>query len=516
MSRNTTHARHGGPGVRAALARRRVPIAATAIAVLAGSVLALSARAAGPTDSGPSDAAAPASALKVQQWVYPGPVGSAVCSAPSEYADGRLAKGVLKPEYYTIDATGGAALLSASDPDYACNGYSAENVADVKAHSAQQYMTVSLANLESERKLTGDPARTAAAVKTLAEFAQRIGFTGVDVDFENYWAWSDQDASNYNAFLRALAEGLHARGLKLQVEGPPDTTTRFNYGQVLALGADQVVMMAYDQEYQSPAGATCLPYASFDWMRDLLSGALAQIPADQRSRFVAGLPSEAYTASDQCRSIAGNQTVADMKKAPGYSEDPAVVAKRRDAASGEIRWSSGGRFYDYVDQVALDAKLKVATDLGISDVSVWALGGGNAWFSPGALGGGGAVHGLVSKASGRCANAPAAGNVTRLEVRDCDGSAGEAVTVEADGTLRVYGKCVDASGRKTTAGTPVILYACNGGTNQQWSHEPDGSFVGGQSGLCLDVIGGAVPAPGGTQLELWPCTGRTNQIWTLV
>ncbi|MFJ9459294.1 hypothetical protein ACIRST_29930 [Kitasatospora sp. NPDC101447] len=138
MSRNTNHARHGGPGVRAALARRRVPIAATALAVLAGSALAMSARAAGP-EAAPSPAAgAPASAVKVQQWVYPGPAGSAVCSAPSEYADGRLAQGVLKPEYYTIDATGSAALLSASDPDYACNGYSAANAADVKAHSAQQ------------------------------------------------------------------------------------------------------------------------------------------------------------------------------------------------------------------------------------------------------------------------------------------------------------------------------------------------------------------------------------------
>ncbi|MEV7183229.1 RICIN domain-containing protein [Kitasatospora sp. NPDC093102] len=65
-------------------------------------------------------------------------------------------------------------------------------------------------------------------------------------------------------------------------------------------------------------------------------------------------------------------------------------------------------------------------------------------------------------------------------------------------------------------GTPVILYTCNGGANQQWEHQSDGSFVGGQSGPCLDVTGGAVPAPNGTRLELWQCTGRSNQIWTAV
>ncbi|MER8188088.1 ricin-type beta-trefoil lectin domain protein [Kitasatospora sp. NPDC094015] len=490
--------------------RRAASVAASALTVAGTFALA----APGPADAALPAAAPAAAPIAVQEWLYPGKTGSVTCTAPAEYADGRVKNGVLKPEYYTINAQGQAVLLPATDPDHACNGYSAANAADVKAHSAQQYMTVSLADLAAERKLTGDAAKKAAAVTTLADFTRQIGFNGVDIDFENYWDWSAQDAANFYSFLHDLADGLHARGLKLQVEGPPDTTTQFDYGKALSVGADQVVMMVYDLEYQSPKGSSCLPFAPFDWMTDLVSGALAQIPAAQRSRFVAGLPSEAYTASDQCQTIVGNQTVADMKKAPGYSEDPAVVAQRRDPASGEIRWSSGGKFYDYVDQVALDAKLKVVRDLGVTDVSVWALGGGNAWFSKGALGGGTPAGGLVSKASGRCLNTPSAANNTRFEVRDCDGSAGQQVAAQADGTLRVQGKCVDASGRKTAPETPVVLYTCNGGTNQQWNVKADGSIVGVQSGLCLDVIGGAVAAPNGTKLELWPCTGRTNQIWT--
>ncbi|MEV4615634.1 RICIN domain-containing protein, partial [Kitasatospora sp. NPDC049258] len=153
---------------------------------------------------------------------------------------------------------------------------------------------------------------------------------------------------------------------------------------------------------------------------------------------------------------------------------------------------------------------------GVTNVSVWALGGGNAWFSAGALGGGGdtPAGALVSKASGRCMNTPSAANSTRIEVRDCDGSGGQKFSPQADGSLRVQGRCVDASGRKTAPETPIVLYTCNGGTNQQWTLKADGSIVGVQSGLCLDVIGGAVAAPNGTKLELWPCTGQANQLWT--
>nr|WP_246247668.1 RICIN domain-containing protein [Cellulomonas septica] len=38
-----------------------------------------------------------------------------------------------------------------------------------------------------------------------------------------------------------------------------------------------------------------------------------------------------------------------------------------------------------------------------------------------------------------------------------------------------------------TAGTRVQLWDCNGGTNQQWTSQADGTIRGVRSGLCLDV-----------------------------
>jgi hypothetical protein len=121
----------------------------------------------------------------------------------------------------------------------------------------------------------------------------------------------------------------------------------------------------------------------------------------------------------------------------------------------------------------------------------------------------------VSQATGRCLTDPgnSTTNGTKVVVWDCSGASGQTFAYGADNTLRVQGLCLDASGRKTAPGTPVIVYTCGGATNQQWSINPDGSITGVQSGLCLDVTGGATAGPNGTKLELWPCTGQANEIW---
>lgn len=71
-------------------------------------------------------------------------------------------------------------------------------------------------------------------------------------------------------------------------------------------------------------------------------------------------------------------------------------------------------------------------------------------------------------------------------------------------------------GRLTPAdhpGTPVLIWTCNGQSNQQWRHNSDGSITGVQSGLCLDVNGAATA--NGTAVILWTCNGQGNQKWTL-
>ena len=64
----------------------------------------------------------------------------------------------------------------------------------------------------------------------------------------------------------------------------------------------------------------------------------------------------------------------------------------------------------------------------------------------------------------------------------------------------------------TAAGTRVDIWDCNGGANQQWTLSSNGTVVGRESGLCLDVTGAGTA--NGTAVELWGCTGGSNQQWT--
>lgn len=58
----------------------------------------------------------------------------------------------------------------------------------------------------------------------------------------------------------------------------------------------------------------------------------------------------------------------------------------------------------------------------------------------------------------------------RLAVWDRNGAPDRRVTYSAAAkTLALEGKCLDAYNDQTAAGTPVEIYDCDGGTNQQWT-----------------------------------------------
>jgi hypothetical protein len=83
-------------------------------------------------------------------------------------------------------------------------------------------------------------------------------------------------------------------------------------------------------------------------------------------------------------------------------------------------------------------------------------------------------------------------------------------------TLTTSGKALDDPGHSTTAGTQLITYGPNGGSNQSWTftRQADGSYqiTNAESGLCADVDGGSTAA--GAAVIQWTCTGGSNQHWT--
>ena len=128
---------------------------------------------------------------------------------------------------------------------------------------------------------------------------------------------------------------------------------------------------------------------------------------------------------------------------------------------------------------------------------------------------------VVGVDSGRCLDVvgQSQADQARLNLYDCVGQANQAWTLTSAGELRVYDqpKCLDVAGQATTAPAVVQIYRCTGNANQKWRLNTDGSIAGVQSGLCLDVTGGDNEASraNGTPVELWTCHGGSNQQWSL-
>ncbi|MEV6008098.1 glycosyl hydrolase family 18 protein [Streptomyces sp. NPDC051976] len=366
---------------------RRYALSAAAVAACtAAALLATTGHAA--TTSPPSArsvtarAAAPAAAaMQRQTWLYPSGTGESECTAKKEYADDRVKNGALKPEYWSVNSDGSVSLETTAGG--VCNAYSAANVADLKAHSAFQYPTISGMTTADVHALVSSATKRKNAVSQLTSLVVSSGVTGVDVDLEDYWSWSTADFGHYKTFLGQLASALHAQGKRLQVDAPAMTedASYYDYAAVSAQGVDELVIMAYDNEFDTATGDRCEPITPYGWLQQVTRYAQSKVP--DPSRLVIGLPSYGFSAPDPCDTdaITGNIQFSDMRRSPGFSTDPATVKARRDASSGEIRWTSGGTLYDYVDSVSLDAKLAVLSKLGVTKVSVWSLGGGNPWFT---------------------------------------------------------------------------------------------------------------------------------------
>ena len=114
-----------------------------------------------------------------------------------------------------------------------------------------------------------------------------------------------------------------------------------------------------------------------------------------------------------------------------------------------------------------------------------------------------------ASASGRCLDVPNAStaNGTQLIIWDCNGRSNQSFSTTSSGQLQVLGKCVDANG--TASGAKVTIWDCNGRANQRWTFNANGTATNGASGLCLDATGQATA--NGTPIIAWTCNGQGNQ-----
>jgi Ricin-type beta-trefoil lectin domain len=126
-----------------------------------------------------------------------------------------------------------------------------------------------------------------------------------------------------------------------------------------------------------------------------------------------------------------------------------------------------------------------------------------------------AVH-QVRGYSSMCADDSGASSALRTKIVawKCSSSDGAQSWSFSGGELKRGSMCMNdkAAGG---SGSTVILYTCNGGTNELWSHNSQGEYVLKAHGstLCLDDP--AYSTKNGTQLIVYTCKNSANQHWSL-
>ncbi|TXK19515.1 sialidase family protein [Homoserinibacter sp. GY 40078] len=124
--------------------------------------------------------------------------------------------------------------------------------------------------------------------------------------------------------------------------------------------------------------------------------------------------------------------------------------------------------------------------------------------------------GQITGPAGKCVdvdtNTADSGRVVQLYT--CGIATGQRWTIEANGTIRAFGKCLDITANGTANFSPVQLWDClpNAGA-QQWRPQANGSLLNPQSGRCLDLPSNNTAD--GTDLQIYDCNGTSAQVWSL-
>jgi chitinase len=101
---------------------------------------------------------------------------------------------------------------------------------------------------------------------------------------------------------------------------------------------------------------------------------------------------------------------------------------------------------------------------------------------------------------------------TKIQIWTCGATDKAQYWQYSGGELQHNGLCANDKGSGGN-GSKVILYTCNGASNEIWSHLANGELKLKANGgkYCLDDP--AYSTHNGTQLDVWTCKDSSNQRW---
>lgn len=239
------------------------------------------------------------------------------------------------------------------------------------------------------------PEQRAAHVEAIAALVAANGFDGIDLDYEKFAFADDRStweatSENWIAFLRELADRLHADGKLLAVSVPPiyDTGRTADSGywvyDYAAMGdiVDRIRIMAYDYSVGEPG-----PIAPYEWVRSAVKAAKKAVDDDTRIVLGIGLYGRNWVVgtTGTCPASAEGTVETTLRNMDDLMARRSATAVH-DPATQEASFtydldvSDAGaactqhRQVHFIDEQGARARIDLARQEHLGGVSFWALG----------------------------------------------------------------------------------------------------------------------------------------------
>jgi spore germination protein len=214
-----------------------------------------------------------------------------------------------------------------------------------------------------------DPAAMTRHINDIVTLVQRENYDGIDLDYEDLPA---TDRQVFSTFVTRLADALHGKNKTLTVAVFAKTDEagedQRNAGQdyaVIGAAADEVRVMAYDYHW---SGSTAGPVAPMPWVRDVLTYAKSQMPAE---KIVLGIPVSGYDwVGDQAEVVTWIQCYGRAQHFHAtlqwdrLSQSPSFKYTDEQGRAHEV-------WFENAESTAL--KLQAAKAAGIRGVFLWMI-----------------------------------------------------------------------------------------------------------------------------------------------
>lgn len=218
--------------------------------------------------------------------------------------------------------------------------------------------------LKSPRLLERLLLRRSEHVAELVRLVDENGFDGLEIDYERIplSLWPE-----FVSFIKELGPELRKRGKRLHVDLEAGLLTRNRpdaaHWPELAEHADRLNLMMYYERGDfrgSPEGPG--PGASLEWLRKVGRRAVELLPAEKLS-LAFSLAAQTYPKFSR---IQYRQALELLEKHAAKVE--------RDETLGSPYFRAGGQEVWFEDDLSVAARMSLAKELGVRQVSLWYIG----------------------------------------------------------------------------------------------------------------------------------------------